>query len=463
MNQMFRSRSNKIAIKAGAIALAAGMLLSGCSKTGGKKTGTKKSSKSAATTIGETNKSSNKNSSQNTNQQSAPGSGTNSGNGSSAASQDTYHIDAALWASDIPDFYKCIKDECIDTDKESFFAFWGDPDHPDYNYIFLEIRTEDLEAFQKEYQYYFSLSDFAEGKLPTTDIGGYGFISFENMHFGKEIDLDETRYVYRHEASGMTVEITVNGYTLNTPYKGDEILRNIEFKLPDLGLSDPGFSFENGEHQTTVTTMPLGEYTVTPSQAHFGEHVFVTSEGGIVRFSSTATHAAASEKYLYTFDIRTSVVYIYLITDEEMTKVTEVAFGAEIETVELLDGDTVTFYPDPYDGYQDHFFLVETTESGDRVMSCLNDVAVSPDGSVIFVHNPLGNQLHLLHMDPDGKSVTAEPVELDQVPLEGWDLQYAYVTSTSIFIRFSTFGQDWVRMCASRVRSRRQVYQGVEG
>ncbi|MBO4687007.1 MAG: hypothetical protein J5636_00655 [Clostridiales bacterium] len=440
---MFRSRENKIAIKVGAIMLAAGMLLSGCSKADEKKKGTKKSSKSAATTNGETNKTSGKNSNQNSNSNSNSNSNTssstNSASGSSTAPQDTYHIGAELWACDVPDIYKCVKTQCIDTDKETYFEFWGDPDHPDFNYIIVSIRSEDLEGFQNAYRYYFSMVDYAEGNLPTTDIGGYGFISFESMHFGTEIDVSVKHYVYRHEASGMTIDITVNDYTMNIGYKGDEFLENIEFALPDLGLSDPDFAFEKGEYQSTVTAMPLSSYTVTPSQAHFDEHVFVTSEGGIVRFSSTATHAAASEKYLYTCDIRSSIVYIYQITDEEMTKVAEVVAGFEDVTVDLLDGDTVAFYADPYGNYLDHFFIVESTEAGDRVMSCLNDVAVSPDGSVIFVHNPLANELHVLHLDPITNTVTAEPMELDQVPLECWDLQYVFVTSTSIFIRFYSY------------------------
>ncbi len=359
--------------------------------------------------------------------------------GSSAGPDDSYHIDAELWSGDIPNHFKCIRDESIDTEKESYFAFYGDPNHPDYDYVILSIETEDASAFREKYQHYISLIDYAEGNLPTTDIGGYGFIEYTAPHFGTEIDITETCYLYRHEEASMTVRITFGDWVEIGSFSGWEILDGIEFSLPDLGLSDPPFSFEEGEHRSVVKEMPLSQYTVTPVQGHFSEHVYITSGGGVVRFSSTATHAAASEKYLYTYRRTDSTLFVYQINGEEMTMVTSFTVGNETTTVDLLDEDTLTVYPDPES--DDQFFLVEKGSEGEKVLSCLLDVAVSPDGKNILCYNVRADRIHTLHLDPDTKTVTAEPFPLE-LPIGECELDSVFITQDSLYARVRARGDD---------------------
>ena len=415
-----------------ALTLSTSILLSACSKTTDPTKKKKKTTKNTSSTTVDPD------ADPNGNDPSDPSSGnaSSSSSGSAQSSANAYHVSAKLWEGDIPDHFKCIKDDCTDTDTSSYYAFYGDPDHPDYDYVILSIQSESSDDFAKRVQYYFSIPDYLEGKLPTKTIGDYEFAEYTTSHFGSEIDITETGYVYRDEKSGMTVCINVGDWVPRGTFMGNELLSNLHFNLPDLGLTDPPYAFEEGEHQTTVQEMPLGEYTVTPSQAHFSEHVYVTASGGIVRFSSTATHAAASEKYLYTCDIRTMIVYIYRITDEEMQLVTSVQQNFEVITTELLDGDTVTFYPDAE--YLDHFFMVENAGGKETVLSCLNDVAVSPDGQTIMYHNPIGDQLHFIKQDPTTKKVTNVPFQLE-VPLENWNIQYVFLTNTSMYIRFDTY------------------------
>ena len=424
------------------VILTASVMLAGCGKTEetSKKSKKEKNKKSGSTSIETT-----VNGEEPTEPDDPSGAGgqsASSGNGQAVGTTSgTYHIDAKLWSADIPDHFKCIKDDCIDTEEESYFVFYGDPAHPDYDYFIVSIKTEDAEAFRKEYQYYFSLSDYAEGKLPTTNTEGYEFVEFTRPHFGAEIDITEKCQVYRHEAASMTVTLIFGDWTATGSYGGWAFFDHFALNLPDLGLSDPPFAFESGEHQTVVKEMPLGQYTVTPVQAHFSEHVFITSGSGVVPFSSTASHAAASEKYLYTFDIRSLTLYVYEIGDDEMTLVTSATVGVEAGTVDLLDGDSVTYYPDTDSYSDDRFFLVETIDGKETILSCMYDVVVSPDEQMILSYNPRGDMLHTLHYDPDTKTVTSKPYTLD-FPLDNIDLNYIFITDTGMYVCAREIGND---------------------
>ena len=411
------SRNHDLTVKIAALALAAGILLSGCSKNEKKNTNGKSSSKiefeaeSAEESSGEETT-------------------------ISESSDNTYRIDAKLWSCDVPNSLKCLREESIDEDGRCYFEFYGDLQHVDYNYVKLSIVTEDINAFAKRYQYYISLKEFAEGTLPVTTIGGYDFVNFEDMHFGSEIDLKQTTFLYRDEKSSMTISITVNGHPVGAPFETKKFFSNIEFKLPDLGLSDPDFAFESGEHQTTVQQMRIGDYTVTPCQAHFSEYVYKEAGGGIVTFSSTATHVAASDKYLYTYDIRSCLVYVYQITDAEMKLIKTIPGGSTAVTEELLDGDTVSLYPDPE--AQDKFFMVEKSGGEQKILSCLNDLSVSPDGSLILSYGAYADSIRRLHFDPQTKAVTSERFTLE-IPSEGGErkteIQYLFLTEKYIFAR----------------------------
>ena len=411
------SRNHDLTVKIAALALAAGILLSGCSKNDKKTTNGKSSSK--------------------TNFEVTPDEKNSGSDPTSAKSTgSTYRIDAKLWSCDVPNSLKCLRDESIDEDGKSYFEFYGDLQHVDYNYVKLSIVTEDIDAFAKRYQYYISLKDYAEGTLPVTTIGGYDFVNFEDMHFGSEIDLEQTTFLYRDEKSSMTISITVNEYPVGAPFESKKFFSNIEFNLPDLGLKDPDFAFESGEHQTTVQQMKIGDYTITPFQARFSEHVYKEAGGGFVTFSSTATHAASSDKYLYTYDIRSCLVYVYQITDEEMKLIKSISFGKNAATEELLDGDTVTLYPDPE--APDKFFMVEESGGKQTILSCLNDLAVSPDGSLILSYVVYLDSIRRLHFDPETKTLTSERFALEIPNASGenkTEVQYLFLTGKYIFAR----------------------------
>lgn len=410
---------------AGAVLLAASMLC-GCKKAEEPSSGKKHKKHSSTTTTTTTT--------------SEPTSSTDPEPTTNASTSGaSYSIEAKLWNGMIPDQYEYNQDMFIDEEDECFYTFYGTPDHPDFDYLKVSIYTEDADAFRSKYQYFVPMDEYANGTLPTVNIGGYEFVTFTAWNFGLEIDLEETHYLYRHEAAGMTVELTVQDAAYSGTAQVQDILDNMTFTLPDLGLSDPEFSFESGEYQATVQELPMGPYQVTPSQAHFSEHVYVSSSGGYVTFSATATHVCASEKYLYTCDRGT--VYIYLIGDDEMTRVAEIQAGFEVVTASLLDGDIATFYPDPDPMLSDRFFIVETVNGQDRTMSCLNDVVVSPDGQHILYYNPRADELHMLSLDPVTKKVSSEPFELE-IPLEVYDLQYVFMADTNMYIRFYSYEND---------------------
>jgi len=413
------SQNHDLVGKIGALVLAAGILLSGCSKSAKESTAGKEKRPSQTANAAD------------------PDVGNSGSDPTSAKSKgSTYRIDAKLWSCDVPNSLKCLREESIDEDKRSYFEFYGDLQHVDYNYVKLSIVTEDIHAFSDEYKYYISLKDYADGTLPVTTIGGYDFVNFEDMHFGSEIDLEQTTFLYRDEKSSMTISITVNGYPVGAPFESKEFFSNIEFHLPDLGLKDPDFAFESGEHQTTVQQMRIGEYTITPFQARFSEHVYKEAGGGFVTFSSTATHAASSDKYLYTYDIRSCLVYVYQITDAEMKLIKTISFGQNAVTEELLDGDAVTLYPDPE--APDKFFMVEGSGGKQKILSCLNDLAVSPDGSLILSYVVYLDSIRRLHFDPKTKTVTSERFSLEIPNVSGEsksEVQSLFLTEKYIFAR----------------------------
>lgn len=404
----------KIGKTAGALLLAGSVFLCACEKQDPQKKGNKKKHSTKTTTVSETD----------------PQTGRSD-------PADTFRIDAKLWSADIPIQYMYDKGTCIDEDDETYYAFMSDPNHPDFDYFYIYIITESAEVFRKTYQYDIPMDQLAKGTLPMTNLAGCDFYEFETYHFGTEIDSEETHYVCRYEAASMTIELVLGENSIQGTSQVRDIMRSIEFNLPDLGLTDPPFAFEQGEFQTTVQELPLGQFKVTPRQGHFSEHVFITSSNGFVPFSSTACYVVASEKYLYTCE--SGLVHVYLINGDEMTKIGDIVAGCEVVTMDLLDGDTVTFYPDSDPQYMIKFFFVETVNGNDRVLSVLDDVVVSPDGQHILYHNPLADQMHMLYLDPVTKVVTSEPFSFSDVPLDAWDLQYVFMTDSCMYARFSSY------------------------
>ena len=413
----------RISKTAGIVCLAACVLFGGCQKTGSGDHSEKNRKKPTQSTTGPDEPSSDP---------------------STTTVPDTfYHLDATLWSADIPNHYTYDKADAIDTDEMSLFYFEGDPGHPDFDYFLIRIVTESAEDFRNGYQFFIAMDEYAAGTLPTTEIGGFDFVEYTTWNFGAEIDAEETHYLYRYENASMTIDITLGSETRKGSYLGGDILYTLEFSLPDLGLQDPPFAFESGEFQSQVQELPLGDLKVTPSQAHFSEHVFKSSENGRVPFSSTACYVATSEKYLYTCE--SGRVYIYLITDDEMTLVDSVVVMPGCPEFALLDGDTVVFYCDPDPSCVTDFFFVETVDGKETTLSCLSSVVVSPDGQHILRYNPLADQMHMLSVDPDTNDVVSEKFEFHEIPLEGWDLQYVFMTDTSMFARFSEYNDGDTR------------------
>ena len=320
---------------------------------------------------------------------------------SGCSKKGTYHIDTKLWSADIPGHFERDYTR-TDAYDENYFTFYGDPDHPSYDFIRVSFKTETAYEFEYKYREFFSIRDYAEGKLPTTTIDGYEFVEYTTTHIRNGTKGEEKNYVYRYAPGSMTAKITLGTWTPSGSYEGYAFLEHLDLKFPYLGLSDPPFICERGELRTNVSESHLNEYTVTPVQCRFSEPVFyATAEDSVIAQSETAGHVAASEKYLYLYSDVKERLYVYLINGEEMTLVTTVPFrGKDDITVDLLDGDFLTVYI----GYP---LLVENAGGKETILSCDPDIVVSPDGQTI-VCQPSGK----LHYDPQEKEVTYEPFEL---------------------------------------------------
>ena len=327
------------------------------------------------------------------------------------AENGTYHLDTILWDADIPEEFAYLEKEAVDTDEENYYSFYKEQDQKSGKYWYIYIVKEDANAFRNLYKEYFSMMDYANGDLPTRNICGYDFVEISHTVSTGDYGMRVTSYVYRHEAASMTVHITFGESGEPDDFEGWALFDGFTFELPDLGLSDPPFVFLSGEPKTEVKELDLSGYKVTPVQGHFSERVYTTSD----TYSSTAAQVAASDKYLYTFENKGSIVTVYQINGEEMTKVTEIAYEESTVTVNLLDNDTVTFIPDPERTHA--FILVETVDGQEKLLSCRSEVHVSPDGQLILTAPSFwANEVRLLTYDPSSKTLTSSPFTLEVDP-----------------------------------------------
>ncbi len=409
------------------------MLLAGCSKA--EETTKKKKSKKSNTTSQAEETTTSEEEEPEESQGAADPNGKNgksgkNGKGSTSAAG-TYHLDTALWSADIPSTYQYDTTKAINTADENSYHFHSDANPNAYWVIYL--IKEDASDFRDKYKTFFSMMDYANGSLPTRKIDGHDFVEFSYMNTSAERGMMETCYVYRHEAGSMTVLVAFGERGEPDDFTGWDLVNSIHFDLPDLGLSDPPFGFMSGEHRSEVKEQQLAQYKVTPVQCSFSEHVYITSEKGIYPFSSTATHVAASEKYLYTYSLRKELVTIYQINGEEMTKVAELSYTKSTNSATLPDNDTVTCIPDPDDA--EKFILVETINGQEKVLSCLNEVKISPDGQTIVSHGVWADQVRLLHREPYAKTMTSSPLTLELDPsLEKPALRYFFFANNGIFV-----------------------------
>lgn len=341
------------------------------------------------------------------------------------AENGTYHLDTILWDADIPEEFAYLENEAVDTDEENYYTFYKEQDQKSSKYWYIYIVKEDANAFRNLYKEYFSMMDYANGDLPTRNICGYDFVEFSYTVSTGDHGMRVTSYVYRHEAASMTVHITFGESGEPDDFEGWALFDGFTFELPDLGLSDPPFESLSDEPRTEVKELDLSGYKVTPVQGNFSERVIATSSYGRSPSSSTARYAAASDKYLYTYSWD-NVITVYQINSEEMTKVTDISYDESKVSATLLGNDSVTLIPDPE--LARNFILVETSDGQEKILSCLIDVYVSPDGQMILTAPTFwADEVRLLQYDPNTGTMTSSPFDLDIDP----SFERAEVTSIS--------------------------------
>ena len=326
----------------------------------------------------------------------------------------TYHLDTILWDADIPEEFAYLENEAVDTDEENYYSFYKEQDQNSDKYWYIYIVKEDANAFRNLYKEYFSMMDYANGDLPTRNICGYDFVEFSHLKSTGDYGMRVTSYVYRHEAASMTVHITFAEDGEPDDFEGWALFDGFTFELPDLGLSDPPFEYLSDAPRTEVKELDLSGYKVTPVQGNFSERVIATSSYGRSPSSSTARYAAASDKYLYTYSWD-NVITVYQINGEEMTKVTDISYDESKASATLLGNDSVTLIPDPE--LARNFILVETSDGQEKILSCLIDVYVSPDGQMILTAPTFwADEVRLLQYDPNTVNMTSSPFDLDIDP-----------------------------------------------
>ena len=341
---------------------------------------------------------------------------------------------AALFSTDVPAHFEVFPGY---DEKRLYeycdYLFTEDSHKSQAGRLKLIIKTETAYEFERRFKDYFSMSDYTAGNMPIRRIAGYDFVEVTRVDFLTE--KEETHFVYRYEAASMTIWINLSNWPQDDSYDGWVILDHLKLKLPDYGYSDPSFAFETEkEHSTRVSEMSLNDYTITPVQGHFSDLVYDLYGGVYIPKSSTAIHAAASEKYLYTYDEGPHNLYVYKINGEEMTLVTTVyemnARGKKGKgyTVELPDNDSLTIYKDSE--VSPYYFLVENCDGKETFLSYDEGIAISPDGKTIVC-----DLRYSLHIDPQTKEVTSEPFTLDETRLQTVRDKVLFITDKNMYVR----------------------------
>ncbi len=295
----------------------------------------------------------------------------------------TYTVNASLWSGIFPKTLLFDKGSSIDTEDESSFYFLKDPQNVDWGYIRINITEESETEYRTSLKCYVSLQDYTAGNLPVTTIGGLDFISYTRKNMGKQIALYETIYFYRDEASGMTIRIVVGSNT----EESEEVFKNLQFHLPDLGLSDAPFPWEDDPIEAPVKNMELGSYTIEPEQMNFSDRVFTAaSSNGIIPIPSTASHAAILGNHLYTMDTGRDIIRIYDIEDNLFKLILEEKVPADKSYSTASSTDSVlNCYTTKDNGIFYSLYAEETDPS--HLFSLNSDVAVSPDHSFALAYS----------------------------------------------------------------------------
>ena len=213
-------------------------------------------------------------------------------------------------------------------------------------YVGITAKKQSAAEYRRYMLQSIDLKSFAEGTLPTTQVGGKDFVTYKAMASQGE------SLFCRDESSGISIWIHSSPNALFLP----EILDSIRFTLPELGLTDPVFLWNRKPLPVETSCLYLGNFEFEVKQFFFSTRV-MDSGGKNAGATNAAYHVAASENYLYTFNPHNDVLTAYRIHDDQLILDTSTTVTYEYsQRVPLSNKGT---YFDIFSPCGDGFFLAE--------------------------------------------------------------------------------------------------------
>ncbi|MEJ8734362.1 hypothetical protein [Mediterraneibacter sp. ICN-202921] len=179
--------------------------------------------------------------------------------------KDRQHIDLGLFKVYYPESWKYDKENMQKEEQYAGVTFFDGETREDSTYeVTVSAESEEAYSFRKGLEAYgVELKDYADGKLETLLIGNAEYTTLEKEDSGSNC------YQYRHEPSGVSYMVTVNGGTEDEEVK--ELLEGIWLELKDEGKTDAPWPWEGEIFQPTLTQQMVGAYTIVPEYIPFEE------------------------------------------------------------------------------------------------------------------------------------------------------------------------------------------------
>jgi len=255
-----------------------------------------------------------------------------------------------------PELWVYEEDEPEDSDYTSSITMEiPDPENPDDYLVWFNIYASEgeLSSFRYDLAYNgFDAYDYAvNNAYETVNIGGLDF-----LYTG---DDDEMLYFTRDVASGVNVEIEVDGDLSNEDVVA--LVNSIEFTLEDAGNIDPPWPWDGEPYAVAPGEKAVGSFTLKSQQIPFAE--------------------AITTMETFTHNIAVSGNTVYLSSDE---KLMEYSFdGTTLTYVKDIDlGDSYEYVNAANDGtfWFSDIFSTLVNWDGESI------VASYDDGSTTYMH-----------------------------------------------------------------------------
>ncbi|MBO4496461.1 MAG: hypothetical protein J5752_11480 [Clostridiales bacterium] len=253
----------------------------------------------------------------------------------------------------------------------------------------ITVQKEPASEFRYRERWRVDLQKYSQGELPTTMIGGLPFVE------GSTLPSKDNYYLCRDEKSGTSITIAHSREGLFA----DEILKNINFTLPDLGQTDPLYSWETPMRQIEDKANQIGRFKIETHQMEFSERIFCNGSA-----DNAAYHGAASQNYLYTVNMGSDpyLLSIYKIKNDvlEFVDTLDLPEDSDINTRPIVD--SVSY--ESMGAFKDGILLMEKDAASGKttIIPLMYGVAVSYDQKLVLGTDPTAGLLIRLGFE-DGR------------------------------------------------------------